>query len=116
MRVLPLWKHFLSKFAKKQEKSGFWSVLPWTSHSEQGGLSCLKHLEASSELTLPTDSSLVLLPRSLWSALPVLCLEFSLIILTFSLSLPEFKTQTRFQVSVLNSSRESELLALGSTF
>ncbi|CAL6020959.1 Hypothetical_protein [Hexamita inflata] len=70
---------------------------------------CLKYSEASSELTLLTDSSFILLLRSLSSALPALCLEFYQVILTFSLSLPEIKTDPRFQVSVLNSGRKSEL-------
>ncbi|CAL6110912.1 Hypothetical_protein [Hexamita inflata] len=66
--------------AKKQGKIENSLDLPQASRSQQGGLSCLEHLEALAALILLTDSSLVLLPRSLSAALlRSLSLLFSLL-------------------------------------
>ncbi|CAL6101308.1 Hypothetical_protein [Hexamita inflata] len=59
---------------------------------------CLKLLKTPAALTLLTEFSLVRLPRSLSAALLALCPRFSQQIFTFSLSLAEFKDDTRFQV------------------
>ncbi|CAL6044229.1 Hypothetical_protein [Hexamita inflata] len=95
--------------AKKQGKIEKSLDLPRASRSQQGGLSCLEHLEALAGLTLLTEFSLVLLHRSLSAALlRSLSLLFSLLYFPQRNSQPTLDLRPHSS----NPGRKSELLPL----